>query len=84
MKASPSEKLGFYANCPDGTRNKLFTYSVYDLSHSIDLLNKFTAKGFEIKKAYHTFDNGKNMQLDPLMYGIDGSLSDIYAARKKQ
>jgi len=79
MKAEAKEKLAFYANCPDGQRNKLFTYKVYDLGNSIDLLNKFKAKGFEIKKAYHTFDNGKNMALDPVVKSLDGDLSGIYA-----
>jgi hypothetical protein len=82
MKVPPSEKVAFYANCPDGTKNKLFTYLVHDLDHSTDLLNKFKAKGFEIKKAYHTFSNGKNMKLDALMPDIDGDTSGIYANRR--
>lgn len=83
MKAEPKEKIGFYANCPDGTTNKLFTYKVYDLNHSIDMLNKFKSKGFEIKKAYHTFENGKNIKLDAIMGSIDGDVSGIYKAINK-
>jgi hypothetical protein len=79
MKTEAKEKLAFYANCPDGQRNKLFTYKVHDLGNSIDLLNKFTARGFGIRKAYHTFANGKNMTLDPILKSVDGDLSGIYA-----
>jgi hypothetical protein len=79
MKAKAKEKLAFYANCPDGQQNKLFTYKVHDLNNSIDLLNKFIARGFELKKAYHTFDNGKNIALDPVLKSLDGDLSGIYA-----
>lgn len=79
MKAEAKEKLAFYANCPDGQRNKLFTYKVHNLGQSYDMLNKFKAKGFEIKKAYHTFDNGKNIALDPIVKSLDGDLSGIYA-----
>jgi hypothetical protein len=79
MKTEAKEKLAFYANCPDGQKNKLFTYKVHDLSNSIDLLNKFTARGLQLKKAYHTFANGKNMALDPILKSVDGDLSGIYA-----
>lgn len=77
MNTEPKEKIAFYANCPDGQRNKLFTYKVHDLGNSVDLLNKFKARGFEIKKAYHTFDHGRNVAI-PLAT-IDGDLSGIYA-----
>lgn len=79
MKAEAKEKLAFYANCPDGQRNKLFTYKVHNLGNSMDLLNKFQARDFHIKKAYHTFDNGKNIALDPIVKSLDGDLSGIYA-----
>jgi hypothetical protein len=79
MKTEAKEKLAFYADCPDRQKNKLFTYKVHDLNNSIDLLNKFKARGFEIKKAYHTFDNGKNIALDPILKSVDGDLSGIYA-----
>lgn len=82
MKAEAKEKLAFYANCPDGERNKLFTYKVHNLSQSYDLLNKFKAKEFEIKKAYHTFENGNNTPLDVLVKDLDGDLSGIYAKIK--
>lgn len=79
MNTEPLEKLAFYADCPDGQKNKRFTYSVHDLSHSVDLLNKFKAKGCHIRKAYHTFDNGKNMALDVIVKSLDGNLGGIYA-----
>ena len=82
MKTQPLEKLAFYADCPDGTKNKLFTYKVYDLSHSIDILNKFKAKGFLFRKAYYTLDNGRNIALDVMMDDITGDLSGIYAKTK--
>lgn len=82
MKTEPTEKLAFYADCPDGTRNKLFTYRVHNLSHSTDLLNKFRAEGFTFRKAYHTFANGRNIPLDVVMDDITGDLSGIYAKTK--
>lgn len=77
MKTEPKDKLSFYADCPDGQQNKRFNYGVHDLSHSVDLLNKFKAKGCRIRKAYHTFDNGRNIAI-PLA-SIDGDLTGIYA-----
>ena len=82
MKTEPKEKIAFYADCPDGQRNKLFTYKVHDLSHSIDILNKFKDNGFNFRKAYHTFGNGKNMALDAVLKSIDGDLTGIYAKIK--
>lgn len=82
MNIHPKEKVSFYANCPDGTRNKLFNYKVHDLSHSMDILNKFKAKHFEIKKAYHTFSNGKNIKLDIMVKSVDGDTSLIYSKTK--
>lgn len=82
MNTEPKEKLAFYADCPDGQKNKLFTYRVHDLSHSNDMLNKFRAKGCHIRKAYHTFDNGRNIALDVLVKSLDGDLSGIYSKIK--
>ncbi len=82
MNTEPKEKVSFYANCPDGTRNKLFNYRVYDMSHSMDILNKFKANKFEIKKAYHTFSNGKNIKLDIMVKSIDGNTSLTYSKTK--
>ncbi|MPR32387.1 hypothetical protein [Salmonirosea aquatica] len=59
----PTERVKFYADAPDGTKNKLLVYKVHDLGHSIDLLNRFDSKGWNIRAAWHLFDNGNNVRL---------------------
>lgn len=44
--------LKFYADCPDGQRNKLFCYPVYDGKHACDLLARFLAKAFRFRAAF--------------------------------
>ena len=57
------ELLKFYADCPDGTKNKLFCYKVKDVSHTLDLLRRFQEKGFSIRTAYHHHKNGKETRI---------------------
>lgn len=59
----PKERVKFYADAPDGTQNKLMVYKVHDLGHSVDLLNRFDAKGWKIRAAWHLFDNGNSVRL---------------------
>jgi hypothetical protein len=56
--ATPLHKLKFYGDFPDGQKNKLCTYGVYDYAHAVKLLRKFQAKGVKIRKAYW---NGVNV-----------------------
>jgi len=44
--------LKFYADCPDGLKNKLFCYSVHDGKHAADLLSRFKANGFTLRAAF--------------------------------
>ena len=44
--------LKFYANCPDGQIDKLFTYPVHHGGHAFDLLRRFFAKGFDVRAAF--------------------------------
>lgn len=78
----PSCKLKFYADLNE-TKNKRFTYSVYDMSHSIDLLNKFVHDGWKIRMAYFEMENGKNVPLKAILNAIDGDLSSIYSANQE-
>ena len=44
--------LRFYADCPDGQINKLFTYPVHHGGHAFDLLRRFFARGFDVRAAF--------------------------------
>ena len=44
--------LKFYADCPDGQRNKFFCYPVQDGKHACDLLARFLAKEFRLRAAF--------------------------------
>ena len=57
------ETVKFYADAPDGTKNKLLCYKVKDISHSLDLLKRFKEKGWSIKRAYHHLESGKEIRI---------------------
>ena len=44
--------LRFYADCPDGQTNKLFTYPVHHGGHAFDLLRRFLARAFDVRAAF--------------------------------
>lgn len=44
--------LKFYADCPDGQINKLFTYPVHQGGHAFDLIRRFFARGFDVRAAF--------------------------------
>lgn len=44
--------LKFYADCPDGQTNKLFSYPVHHGGHAFDLLRRFFARGFDVRAAF--------------------------------
>lgn len=76
---TPLCKLKFYADSPED-KNKRFTYSVYDLSHAIDMLNKFVNSGWKIRMAYFETENGKNIALKTILSSVDGDLTGIYSS----
>ncbi|SDZ01397.1 hypothetical protein [Hymenobacter psychrophilus] len=59
--------LRFYADCPDGQQNKLFTYSVHQGGHAADLLRRFCAQGFKVRAAFMVVAGSgeKGQQLAP-------------------
>ncbi len=44
--------LRFYADCPDGQIDKLFTYPVHHGGHAFDLIRRFLARGFTVRAAF--------------------------------
>jgi len=44
--------LRFYADCPDGKTDKLFTYPVHHGGHAFDLLRRFFGRGFDVRAAF--------------------------------
>lgn len=80
----PTEKVKFYADCPDGTKNKQFNYKTHDISHSHDLLNKFVANGFKIRMAWHHYpETGKQINLKAMLPKLDGDITGSYSNLKK-
>jgi hypothetical protein len=83
----PLHQVKFYADMPDGQRNKLCTYPVHDYSHAIDILVRFKRKGATIRKAYfnssHTY-NGQplNVPITPKAYE-DELLHETYSEKKR-
>lgn len=57
------ELIKFYADAPDGTKNKLLSYKVKDISHSLDLLRRFIQQGWRIRRAYHHLENGNQIRI---------------------
>jgi hypothetical protein len=49
-------KIRFYADCPDGTKNKLFNFKdIKDLKHGQDILVKYLRKGYIIRASFYEF-----------------------------
>lgn len=59
--------LHFYADCPNGQIDKLFTYPVHHGGHAFDLLRRFFARGFDVRAAFIEVqgDTSTNSQLVP-------------------
>lgn len=62
-----NEFIKFYADAPDGTKNKFLCYKVKDFDNSLDLLSRFLTKGWIIRTAYHHFENGKQVQIKKVL-----------------
>lgn len=82
-KKTPKCKVKFYADAPDGTKNKILNYCVHDLSHATDLLNRFVADGWKLRMAYFEFENGRNISLKTMLPSFDGNLTTTYSATKE-
>ena len=88
MKAPElTNKVKFYADLPDGQRNKLCTYSVHNYAHAIDIIVKYKREGAAIRKAYYnTFyaSNGMplNVAITPKAYE-DEFLHETYSERQR-
>ena len=49
-------KVKFYADCPDGTMNKLFVFKdIKTLDHAQDIVVKYIRKGYIIRAAFYQF-----------------------------
>lgn len=67
--------LKFYADCPEGERNKLFCYSVHDGKHAADLLAKFIAKSFRLKAAFIGLPGERGQQISKVLMPFIGNLA---------
>ena len=58
-------KLKFYADTPEGEKNKLFVYKVKSFDHAIDLAAKFVQeKNFRIRAAFFQLWEGFSKRFD--------------------
>jgi hypothetical protein len=55
--------LKFYADCPDGQKNKLFCYPVHDGKHAADLLARFASKEFRLRASFIGLPGAKGTAL---------------------
>lgn len=83
-KKQPLEMVKFYADCKElNISNKQHNYRTHDVNHSTDILNRFVAKGFTIRMAWHHFADGKQIKLKAILPRIDGDTSGSYSNLKK-
>lgn len=68
MKNQPSNRVKFYADTTDGTKNKYFVFPVHNFRHSIDILIKFKREGVSIRAAYFQGYESKSIKIEPTMY----------------
>ena len=62
-----NNRLKFYADTPAGDRNKLFVFSVQNITHAIDLAAKFVQeKKFIIRAAYYENPKKTSVRIDKL------------------
>lgn len=55
----PLQQIAFYADCPDGTKNKRFTFRLRTPGEAQTALKRFQNKGLVIRAAwYRVFNNG--------------------------
>ena len=79
----PSHKVKFYADTSQGGINKLFTFSVYDYSHAIDIIVKFKREGAKIRAAFFQSEGQTfNVKISPKAYE-DDFLHETYSEKKR-
>lgn len=68
-------QLKFYADTPQGEKNKLFSWYVKNFGHAIDLAAYFIEKyNFNIRAAWYTNDKGINTRIDKLINPQTGEI----------
>ena len=66
----PTAMVKFYADAPDGTKNKYLTYLVHDFSHALNLLRRFITNGWKIRQAYFQTSIGTSLKIERGTYDI--------------
>jgi hypothetical protein len=56
-------RVKFYADAPDGTKNKYMVYKCDDIEKAIELVKRFSSKGWTIRAAYFETDKGANVRI---------------------
>jgi hypothetical protein len=63
-----ANQVKFYADTPDGKKNKLFTFTAHNINHSLDIAAKFIQeKNFKIRAAYYINANGISIRIDNMI-----------------
>lgn len=79
----PLHQVKFYADTLKGGTNKLFTFSVYDYNHAIDIIIKFKREGAKIRAAFfQAVNNSFNVKITPKAYE-DELLHETYSEKKR-
>jgi hypothetical protein len=82
-KLAPPHKVKFYADTIEGGINKLFTFSVYNYSHAIDIIIKFKREGAKIRAAFFQSEGDSfNVKITPKAYE-DDFLHNTYSEKKR-
>jgi hypothetical protein len=82
-KQAPAHKVKFYADTLQGGINKLFTFSVYDYNHAIDIIIKFKREGAKIRAAFFEEENKTfNVPITPKAYE-DDFLHETFSEKKR-
>lgn len=78
--------IKFYADAPDGTLNKYLCYKVKDIENSIDLLVRFKNNGWNVRRAYHHFENGGEVSIKKELFNqeIEIKISDSTSDKLKK
>ena len=65
-------KVKFYADCPDGTTNKLFVFKdIKTLDHAKDVAIKYIRKGYIVRAAFYEFKTILGTTQNVKINGID-------------
>lgn len=65
-------KVKFYADCPDGTVNKMFVFKdIKTLDHARDIVIKYVRKGYVVRAAFYEFKTIFGTMQNVKINGID-------------